>query len=76
MENNISAREYDRLQKVTEVGICLDVPQKVERTISRNRMREESLHDNPDTDSRYGLVELVMVYKGRKEPSGKGTQFH
>ena len=62
MGNEISAKEYDELQKVYSIWICLDVPQKAEHTIVRYRMQKEDVHGHAKLKSRYDLMELVMVY--------------
>ena len=76
MGNDISAKEYDALQKVYSIWICLDVPQKAEHTIVRYRMQREDVHGYAKLNSRYDLMELVMVYLGREETVEKGTELH
>ncbi len=76
MGNDISAKEYDELQKVYSIWICLDVPQKSEHSITRYRIREEEVHGHAGTNSRYDLLELVMVYLGREVTTGNGTKLH
>ena len=76
MGNDISAKEYDALQKVYSIWICLDVPQKAEHTMTRYRMQKEDVHGHAAIDSRYDLMELVMVYLGREETAQKGTALH
>ncbi len=76
MGNDISAKEYDGLQKVYSIWICLDVPHKAEHSMTRYRIHKEDVHGHSDIDSRYDLMELVMVYLGREETAGKGTELH
>ena len=76
MGNEISAKEYDNLQKVYSIWICMDVPQKAEHTIVRYRMQREDMHGHAKINSRYDLMELVMVYLGREEMVEKGTDLH
>ena len=76
MGNDISAKEYDALQKVYSIWICLDAPQKAEHTIVRYRMQREDVHGHAKLNSRYDLMELVMVYLGREETAEKGTNLH
>ena len=76
MGNDISAKEYDELQKVYSIWICLDVPRKVEHTIVRYRMQREDVHGHAKINSRHDLMELVMVYLGREETAEKGTELH
>ena len=76
MGNDISAKEYDELQKVYSIWICLDVPQKSEHSITCYRIREEAVHGHVQTDSRYDLLELVMVYLGREATTRNGTKLH
>ena len=76
MGNDISAKEYDELQKVYSIWICLDVPQKTEHSITRYRIHKEAVHGCARTDSRYDLLELVMVHLGREETTGNGTKLH
>ena len=76
MGNDISAREYDKLQKVYSIWICLNVPQKAEHSITRYRIQKEEVHGHSDIDSRYDLLELVMVYLGREESAENGTKLH
>ena len=76
MGNEISAKEYDELQKVYSIWICLDVPQKAEHTMVRYRMQREDIHGHAKINSRYDLMELVMVYLGREETVEKGTELH
>lgn len=76
MGNDISAKEYDKLQKVYSIWICLSVPQKAEHTITRYRMAKEDLHGHAGISSRYDLLELVMVYMGREKTATRGTKLH
>lgn len=76
MGNDISAQEYDKLQKVYSIWICLSVPQKAEHSIVRYRMMREDLHGHAKVNSRYDLQELVMVYLGREETVANGTRLH
>ena len=76
MGNDISAKEYDELQKVYSIWICLDVPQKAEHSMTRYRIRKEDVHGHAGIDSRYDLMELVMVYLGREETAENGTELH
>ena len=76
MGNEISAKEYEELQKVYSIWICLDVPQKAEHTMVRYRMQREDVHGHAKINSRYDLMELVMVYLGREETANKGIELH
>ena len=77
MGNDISAKEYDDLQKVYSIWICLDVPRKAEHSITSYRIQKEDIHGHAAIQSRYDLMELVMVYLGREETAEeKGTELH
>lgn len=76
MGNDISAREYDQLQKVYSIWICLDVPKKAEYSMTRYRIQKEDVYGHAEIDSRYDMMELVMVYLGKEENADKGTELH
>ena len=76
MGNDISAKEYAKLQKVYSIWICLDVPQKSEHTITGYHIAKEQIHGHASVSARYDLMELVMVYLGREATAKNGTKLH
>ena len=67
---------YDDIKKVYSIWICMDVPQKMEYTITRYRMTKEDIYGVVPDEARYDLLEAVMVCLGREEKAEEGTQLH
>ncbi len=78
IRNEESATEYNHLQKVYSIWICLNVPENSEYTITGYRMNREDIYGHMDSkaNNRYDLMELVMVCLGKPEHSEKGTELH
>ncbi len=78
VRNEESAEEYNHLQKVYSIWICMQVPQNSEYTITGYRMNKEDIygHMKSTANQRYDLMELVMVCLGRPETAVKGTELH
>lgn len=68
-------RNYDDIKKVYSIWICMDVPAKAEYTISRYSMSKEDVHGHAEINTRYDLMEVVMIYLGKAGVS-KGTKLH
>ena len=78
VRNEESAEEYNNLQKVYSVWICLQVPLNSEYTITGYRMNREERYGYmaSTANQRYDLMELVMVCLGGPERVEKGTELH
>ncbi len=78
VRNEESAEEYNHLQKVYSIWICMQVPQNSEYTITGYRMNKEDIYGHMEStaNQRYDLMELVMVCLGRPETAVKGTELH
>lgn len=76
MGSELSAKEYDKLQKVYSIWICMEVPRKVEYTITRYRMNREDAYGHAEVETRYDLMEVVMVCLGETGRAEKGTKLH
>ena len=78
IRNEESATEYDSLQKVYSIWICMQAPINSEYTITTYRMNREDTygHMASKANQRYDLMELVMVCLGRPEQAKKGTELH
>ncbi len=69
-------KNYDDIKKVYSIWICMDVPQKLEYTITNYRMRKEDIYGHTDTAPRYDLLEVVTVCLGREHMASNGTKLH
>lgn len=78
VRNEESAREYNHLQKVYSIWICLDVPVNSEYTITSYRMNRQDIygHMASTANQRYDLMELVLVCLGRPETAKTGIGLH
>lgn len=78
VRNEESAEEYNNLQKVYSIWICLQVPLNSEYTITGYRMNREDRygHMASTANQRYDLMELVMVCLGKPENAESGTELH
>ena len=78
VRNEESAEEYNHLQKVYSIWICLQAPLNSEYTITGYRMHREDIHGHMASvaNHRYDLMEMVMVCLGRPEDAVKGTEMH
>ena len=78
IRNEESAVEYDHLQKVYSIWICLDAPLNSEYTITSYHMQREDVfgHMASTANWRFDLMEMVMVCLGRPEHAADGTQLH
>ena len=78
VRNEESAEEYNHLQKVYSIWICMQVPKNSEYTITGYRMNKEDRygHMASTANRRYDLMELVMVCLGRPETAVQGTELH
>ena len=78
VRNEESAKEYNHLQKVYSIWICMQVPKNSEYTITGYRMNKEDRygHMASTANRRYDLMELVMVCLGRPETAVQGTELH
>ncbi|MBP3570135.1 MAG: hypothetical protein J6K04_13345 [Lachnospiraceae bacterium] len=78
VRNEESATEYNNLQKVYSIWICMDVPVNSEYTITGYRMNREDRygHMASTANQRYDLMELVMICLGRPEDAANGTELH
>ena len=78
VRNEESVTEYNHLQKVYSIWICLNVPENSEYTITGYRMNREDIygHMASKANQRYDLMELIMVCLGKPEHSEKGTELH
>ncbi len=54
----------------------MDVPQKMEYTITNYRMLKEDIYGYVDATPRYDLLEVVMVCLGREGMVSKGAKLH
>ena len=78
IHNEESAEEYNHLQKVYSIWICMNAPLNSEYTITCYHMQREEVygHMASNVNQRYDLMEMVMVCLGRSENKEKGTQLH
>lgn len=78
VRNEESAEEYNHLQKVYSIWICMQVPLNSEYTITRYHMNRESVYGHMVSvaNQRYDLMELVMICLGRTENVTQGTRLH
>ena len=78
VRNEESAEEYNHLQKVYSIWICMQAPLNSEYTITRYHMCREDIYGHMASvaNQRYDLMEMVMVCLGRPENAGKGTKLH
>lgn len=74
--DEFSTMEYEKLQKVYSIWICVNVPQNAEHTITRYKMHRVDIHGHADGNPRYDLMELVMIHLGRGSTVEKGTKIH
>ena len=78
VRNEESAEEYNHLQKVYSIWICMQAPLNSEYTITGYHMCREDVHGHmaSTANQRYDLMEMVMVCLGRPEDAPKGTRLH
>ena len=78
VRNEESAEEYNHLQKVYSIWICMQAPLNSEYTITDYHMCREDIHGHMASraNQRYDLMEMVMVCLGRPEDATKGTKLH
>lgn len=78
VRNEESAEEYNNLQKVYSIWICLQVPLNSEYTITGYRMNREDIYGHMASmaNQRYDLMEMVMVCLGKRADAEQGTQLH
>ena len=78
IRNEESAAEYNNLQKVYSIWICLQVPVNSEYTITGYHMERQDRygHMKSKANKRYDLMELVLVCLGSSENAEKGTELH
>jgi len=78
VRNEESAEEYNHLQKVYSIWICMQAPLNSEYTITGYHMQREDIHGHmaSKANQRYDLMELIMVCLGRPEDIEKGTRLH
>ena len=78
VRNEESSCEYAHLKKAYSIWICLNVPQNSEYSITSFHMTREDLfgHMSSTANTRYDLIELIMVCLGRPEYAEKGTKLH
>lgn len=78
IRNEEAAVEYNDLQKVYSIWICMQAPLNSEYTITGYRMNREDMygHMASTANQRYDLMELVMVCLGRPENARQGTELH
>ena len=78
IRNEEVAVEYNALQKVYSIWICMQAPLNSEYTITGYRMNREDMygHMASTANQRYDLMELVMVCLGRPENARQGTELH
>ena len=78
IRNEESAKEYNNLQKVYSIWICMQVPLNSEYTITGYRMNRHDIfgHMKSKANYRYDLMEMVMVCLGRSKDAEKGTKLH
>lgn len=78
VRNEEAATEYNNLQKVYSIWICMNVPLNSEYTITGYCMNREDRYGHMASvaNQRYDLMELVMVCLGRPENAEKGTALH
>ena len=75
--NEENAEEYNHLQKVYSIWICLQVPQKSEYSITGYHMNREDIygHMSSTANNRYDLIEMVMVCLGKPENATQGPNY-
>lgn len=78
VRNEEIAEEYNNLQKVYSIWICLQVPLNSEYTITGYHMNREDIcgHMASTVNNRYDLMEMIMVCLGRPEEAGQGNELH
>ena len=76
LDTTFTTDNYDELQKVYSIWICMQVPQKAEHTITRYHMTREDVWGHSKVNTRYDLLEVIMVYLGRESETEKGTKLH
>ena len=71
-------KEYNHLQKVYSIWICMQAPLNSEYTITDYHICREEVygHMTSRSNQRYDLMEMVMVCLGRPENATKGTRLH
>ena len=76
LDTTFTTDNYDDIQKVYSIWVCMQVPQKAEHTITRYHIARENLWGCAEIDPRYDLLEVIMVYLGRENEADKGTKLH
>lgn len=78
VRNEESAEEYNHLQKVYSIWICLQAPLNSEHTITGYHMQREDIcgYMASSANQRFDLMEMIMVCLGRPEDAERGTQLH
>ncbi len=78
VHNEEAAEEYNNLQKVYSIWLCLQVPLNSQYTITSYHMNREELYGHmlSAANQRYDLMELVLVCLGRPEDAEQGTKLH
>ena len=78
VRNEEAAKEYNNLQKVYSIWICLQVPLNSEYTITGYHMNRQDIygHMKSKANRRYDLMEMVMICLGRRKNAEKGTELH
>ncbi len=78
VHNEESAEEYNHLQKVYSIWLCMNVPLNSEYTITSYQMQRKEVYGYmaSTANQRYDLMEMVMVCLGRFENKEKGTKLH
>ena len=61
MGHNVTGRNYDGLQKVYSIWICMSSALKRANTISRYSIKHETLHGEFEDTARSDLLQIIMV---------------
>jgi len=75
-ETEFTGSDYDKIKKVYSIWICINAPTAAQHTISSYRLGHHMLYGNFQGNSRYDLMELIMIYLGNPRSKNKGNSLH
>ena len=76
LDVEFSAKNYDGIKKVYSIWVCMNAPQYAEYTITRYRLYKDNIYGYTKKDSRYNLMESIIICLGNEERASKGNKLH
>ena len=76
LDTEFTPRNYNDIKKVYSIWICMQVPDYAAYTITRYKVIPQSEYGHVKKESRYDLLEAVMICLGKDEDVKKGNLLH